>query len=520
MRFPKIFRQGSFWASFFICVAGLFLAFPNPVLQIPFFIFLFFLGLNYIAFNTHSKGEAFRWGLLVSGPAYAATLYWIVVPVYVYGHFPLALAVFVPLLLGFVLGLFSTLYVFVVHIMQRRFSWLVLGVFGGAVWASLEFAREYVLTGFPWLIAAQAFSVWPESIQAVSVVGSYGLAMLLACAGLWLYQGRKFSVLAALALLVPVLGYGFFLQDEDYDAPSRDILIVQGNLDQDIKWEEEIQMKTVEKYKELTLQALREEKADLVLWPETAMPFYLQEQSSMSFMVMNFAQKQDIELVTGAPAYEMLDDGINYQLHNRAFWVSGRGLVKDHYDKERLVPFGEYIPWSDHLFFLDRLVAGSMDFSPGKSNAPMENEDLALGMLICYEIIFPGLVRERVQKGANILINISNDAWFGRTSAPKQHLHLSVLRAVEQGRFVVRSTNTGISAFINPFGRVYKSTSLFQDATLQGRVMLLDEKTFYHVWHWPINWTLAGISLAGVLLCLFLPPKKLPPGKFYIAADN
>ncbi len=508
MIFPRIFRQGFFWACLFICVAGLFLAFPNPVLQIPFFIFLFFLGLNYIALNTRSRGEAFRLGLLVSGPAYAASLYWIVVPVYVYGHFPLVLAVFVPLLLGFVLGLFSSLYVILVHIMSRRFSWFALGIFGGAVWASLEFAREYVLTGFPWLVAAQAFSVWPESIQAVSIVGSYGLAMLLACAGLWIHQGRKLPVLAALALLVPVLGHGYFLKHEDHDAPSKDILIVQGNLDQDIKWEEEIQMKTVEKYKELTQQALREEKADLVIWPETAMPFYLQEQSRMSFIVMNFAQKQDVNLITGAPAYEMLDDGINYQLHNRAFWVSERGLIKSFYDKERLVPFGEYIPWSEHLFFLDRLVAGPMDFSPGKSTAPLKNEELALGMLICYEIIFPGLVRDRVQRSANVLINISNDAWFGPTSAPKQHLHLSVLRAVEQGRYVVRSTNTGISAFIDPSGRVYKSTSLFQEATLSGRVRLLDEKTFYHVWHWPINWTLAGISFAGLALCLVLPAKK------------
>ncbi|EFI35705.1 apolipoprotein N-acyltransferase [Desulfonatronospira thiodismutans ASO3-1] len=516
MRLPEIFRQGSFWAQFFMCLAGLFLAFPNPLLQVPFLIFLFFLGLNYIAFNTRSKGEAFRRGLLVSGPAYAVTLYWIVVPVHVYGHFPLVLALFFPLLLGFVLGLFSSLYVFVVHIMSRRFSWIALGVFGGAVWAFLEFAREYVFTGFPWLIAAQAFSIWPESIQAVSIVGSYGLAMLLACAGIWIYQGRTIPVLAALALLFPVLGYGFFLQQKEYDGPAKDILIVQGNLDQDIKWEEEIQMKTVEKYKDLTIQSLDEINADLVVWPETAMPFYLQEQSRMSFMVMNLAQEKGIDLITGAPAYEMQEDGINYKLHNRAFWISGRGLIQDHYDKERLVPFGEYIPWSSYLFFLDRLVAGPMDFSPGKATAPMENEELALGMLICYEIIFPGLVRDRVQQGANVLINISNDAWFGDTSAPRQHLHLSVLRAVEQGRYVVRSTNTGISAFIDPSGRVYESTPLFQEATLSGQVKLLDDKTFYHVWHWHINWILAGISLAGLALCLVVPAKRTFSEKSYI----
>lgn len=501
----SIFSRSIFWVSFLLCLPGLFLAFANPLIQIPFFIFLYFLGLNVIAFHAAGKIEAFRWALLVSGTAYAATLYWIVVPVYYYGHFPLILAVFCPLLLGFVLGVFSSIYVVMVFMLQRRFSWFAMGLFGGAVWGFLEYTREYVLTGFPWLITAQAFSIWPGTIQAVSIVGSYGLAMVLACAGIWLYQRNRYSVIAALVMIALFLGYGFFLPEDNFDGPSIDILIIQGNVDQEMKWEEDSQVKTVEKYKSLTLQGLRRHDPDLVVWPETAMPFYLQEQSRLSFMVLDFAQHQGIDLITGAPAYEMLDDGKNFKLYNRAFWISRQGYIQDHYDKERLVPFGEYTPWPDQLFFLNRLVAGPMDFSPGRATAPMEHENLALGMLICYEIIFSGLVRDRVQQGGNVLLNISNDAWFGRTSAPEQHLHLSVLRAVEHGRFVVRATNTGISAFINPAGNVYRKTPLFQEAILKDSVTLLDRKTIYNVWYWHINWSIVAISLSGLVLCLIRP---------------
>lgn len=504
MNFWGRFFGNYFWASFVFGVLGIFLAFPNPVLQIPFLIFLFFLGINLIAFRARSKKEAFRQALLVSGPAYALALYWIVVPVHVYGHFPFLLALFCPVLLGFIIGAFSSAYVVLVYSVRESFSWLPLGLIGGAFWAALEFLREYAFSGFPWLVSAQAFSLWPESIQAVSVIGSFGLGMFMACAGLWLSFGKKYSVAAALVVLFLLLGHGFFLdQEKEYPGPSKDILVVQGNIEQDIKWEEEIQLKTVRKYKDLTVEGMGEHSPDLVIWPETALPFYFQESSRMSDLVRDFVQKQGIHLITGSPAYEMAEDGREYQLYNRAFWISPQGKILDYYDKEHLVPFGEYIPWSEYFPFLDRLVAGPIDFTSGYVTEPMVQEDLASGMLICYEIIFPGLVRDRVAQGANLLVNISNDAWFGETSAPEQHLHLSVLRAVEQNRFVVRSTNTGISAFIDPQGRVYKSSSLFQDATVREDIHLLDETTFYHNWHWPIHWSFVGISLLGLALHFF-----------------
>ncbi len=498
----QMFFFNPFRVSLLLCLSGIFLAFPNPVLHIPFFIFLFFLGLNLIAFNARSLSAAFRWTLFSSGFAYALGLYWVVVPVHVYGNFPFVLAVFCPLLLGFVLGLFSCAYVIYLYLLRNRFSWFWLGIFGGAAWGSLEFAREYLFTGFPWLIAAQAFSVWPETIQAVGLVGSYGLGMFLACAGLWMSCGQRISLVAGLLLLAMFLVPGFWLGKQEYHGPVKDILVVQGNIEQDIKWEEEIQVQTVKKYQKLTLEGLGDRGPDLVIWPETAMPFYFQEKTRLSLMVRDFVQEQNINLITGSPAYEMLQDDSGVRLYNRAFWAAPSGRIIDYYDKERLGPFGEYIPWSDYLFFLNRLVSGPLDFSPGYATGPLIQEDLAIGMLICYEIIFPGLVRERVASGANLLVNISNDAWFGKTSAPEQHLHLSVLRAVEQGRFIVRSTNTGISAFIDPQGRVYQHTNLFQDAFLRGEVNLLEQTTFYHRWHWPIHWALVIISLSGLGLSL------------------
>jgi apolipoprotein N-acyltransferase len=489
----------------FLCVAGLFFGFANPFFHFPPMFFLFLLGLNLISLNADSGRQVFTRSFLASGLAYSACLYWVVVPVNHYGGFPMALAVFCPLLLGFYVGLFASLYCLFVFYIKKSFAWFWLGIFGGCAWAGLELVREYALTGFPWFVSAQSFAVWPRTIQAVSVVGSFGLAMIMAAGLLWLSLGRARPAFLGASILSIVFGYGFFFQGQDYDFEDITVLTVQGNIDQTLKWEREIQLFTVRKYMDLTDEGIALQKPDLVIWPETALPFYFQEPTELADMVRQFARERSLNIITGSPAYRFEDDSHGYTLYNRAYWISSDGFIHDYYDKERLVPFGEYVPLSRYIPLLEKLVEGDLDFSPGTAISPLSKGDLALGVLICYEIIFPGLARKRVNQGADIIINLSNDAWFGNTSAPAQHLHLSVLRAVEQGRYVIRATNTGISAFIGPRGNVYNSSALFEDAAVLDRAGLITADSIYHHLHPVINFLL----LAGVVSALFLHTFKM-----------
>ncbi len=502
----NIQRQYFFPLAVFYCVGGLFFGFANPFFHFPPLIFVFFLGLNLISLNSDSAGHAFGRAWLASGLAFSACFYWVIIPVNVYGGFPLFLALFCPLLLGFYIGIYSALYAVFVYTVRSSFSWIWLGVCGGCVWAGLEFAREYILTGIPWFVAAQSFAVWPESIQSVSIVGSYGLAMLMATCGIWLSLKSVRSILCAAVVLLLVLGYGFVLPEQKQDLTGVDILAVQGNIDQDLKWEQPVQLLTVQKYMDLTMDGMAGSKPDLVVWPETALPFYLQEPTELAGKVRDFVREHSLNLITGSPAYRLDEDGVDYTLYNRAYWISESGFIHDYYDKERLVPFGEYVPLSRYIPFVDKLVQGELDFSSGTAKSSLRKGDLALGVLICYEIIFPGLVLNRVEQGANIILNISNDAWFGSTSAPVQHLHLSVLRAVEQNRYIVRATNTGISAFIDPEGKVYRQSSLFEDTSVRGTAGLVEANSiYYHVHQAVIYLLLAGAIIA---LCLHTYKKR------------
>ena len=187
--------------------------------------------------------------------------------------------------------------------------------------------------------------------------------------------------------------------------------------------------------------------------------------------------------------------------YNRAYLLTPDGSPPKQYDKAHLVPFGEYVPLKKLLFFISRLVPAAGNFEAGKMIFPLEYGDLSLGILICFEAIFPELARAQTSKGANILINITNDAWFGRTSAPYQHLSMAAFRAVENRKFLIRSANTGFSAFIDPYGHIVSRGSLFREEVLKGTIRISKSKmTFYTRFGELFAFTLLAISLIRILL--------------------
>jgi apolipoprotein N-acyltransferase len=321
-----------------------------------------------------------------------------------------------------------------------------------------------------------------QSAAWVGSVGLSGLFVIIATAPLFWRQSKACALVSPLlALALFALGTLRLNHFQDTGAPHT-VAIVQGNIDQSIKWDPTFQQETIARYISLSREAIRTKKADLLVWPETAMPFYLQDENTLRPPVLALVRETQVPLIVGAPAYKMLP-GLNaFTLYNRAFLVDAASGLSNWYDKEHLVPFGEYMPLAS-ILPLQKLVEGVGDFEPGVDQKPLVSGDLALGVLICYEAIFEQLAQDRVSQGASVLVNISNDAWFGATSAPLQHLQLAALRAVEQGRWLVRCTNTGISAGIDPLGRIQLLGEQFKPLFGLVDVRPRTEVTLYHRLH-------------------------------------
>jgi len=496
--------------SFLFCAipgaaVGVFFGFANPIFYFPPFVFLFLLLLNRISFQSASPGAAFRNGLLLAGAGYLAGLYWVVVPVRYYGHLPWALAVPAAVLLAFYVALYAAVYVLLLHYLHRRLSGLLSGVFAGCLWACLECARQWLFGGFPWLSLGSAFAGWPLCIQAAAWIGEIGLSASIVCMAVWLNLFSRRTAAAAIVLGLVLLLPGIFPHSPQ-PGQKASLLLVQGNIDQGKKWTKEYKKFTLKKYEKLTRKGLEygRPQPDAVIWPETAMPFYVQETNEHSRDLRAFVRAENLSLVLGAPGYEMLGSEGDYRLFNRAFFLNEKGKIQAVYDKMHLVPFGEYVPLKSVFPFLNKLTHGVKDFSPGKRARVLQIDSLALGVLICYEVTYPGQVQSEVQAGANLLVNMSNDAWFGRTSAPLQHLYMAVMRAVEQNRFMARATNTGISAFISPSGRILEKSVLYRSDLLYRTVSVFHSRTFFSR-HYPavhaFFFVLAGFLLLYAVFC-------------------
>lgn len=481
--------------------AGAFFAFANPVARFPLLILLFPWCLARLAQTAESPKRAFRLGWLCGTLAASAGLYWIALPVHDFGFLPWILAVPCPVAMGCVLGLYTGLFCWALAKTRQAFGPVLWGIFAGLFWWGQEVAKGWLFTGFPWFPLAEALVPWPWAIQSVNVIGAYGLSAMLAMCAVWLASmgpgSKSRPASAACVLIVLLTGYGWWSINRPH-APTGTFsaALIQGNVDQSVKWSPDIQEETIRKYAALSRSTFSD-KPDILLWPETAMPFFLQEPTPLSAMVRDFARQAGIPLVTGSPGFERVK-GRDVLVYNSAFLVTPDGSISQ-YDKQHLVPFGEYAPFGSDIPILESLLQGVGAFTPGTRTAPLKLGRVAMGMLICYESIFPELAQKRVNDGANVLVNLSNDAWFGRSAAPVQQLELAALRAVEQGRSLVRATNTGISAVVDSKGRIHNPTGLFVDAApVADNISLYSDTTLFHKAH---GWLegLAGLAAIGLL---------------------
>jgi apolipoprotein N-acyltransferase len=329
-----------------------------------------------------------------------------------------------------------------------------------SIWILLELARSWYPAPFPWLLLGNSFWRTPLLSPLYSLMGVYGASFYIVLFNVYAWktatrgkmEKRLSFAIPVMLILLPVLGA---LALGPGNVGSLTVGIVQGNFDQDLKWEEELKDETIRTYLELTDKAVKR-GARLVVWPESAVPVFYQAEPELAQRLREYAHESDIHLVFGSPGYEILDGQI--LLYNRAYHL-GPDSSEEYYDKVQLVPFGEYVPLNNLIPFVDRMVPGEGEFARGSWSGPF-NTPIPSGLLICYEITFPSLGRREVQDGSRILINITNDAWFGRSWGPYQHLAVASVRAVENGVPVIRAANTGISAVIDHRGRIKKALPL------------------------------------------------------------
>lgn len=465
-------------------------------------------------------GVAARLGLAAGMVYYPSLLYWIVFVLGKYGNLPLWAAV--PLLI--LLALYMSLYLAAFAVLVGRLRGKACLVwFAPVVWVGLDWLRGWFLTGFPWQDLGYSQYQSPLLIQVADLFGHHGVTFLVVMTNILLFlvihnfPEKLFrpsrpgaAVISALLLLGLAGGYSLLryrqVERELTRVDRFKVAVVQGNIDQGDKWVPHLQETTLEKYLVLTNRELADQAPALLVWPETAMPFYLHGSTEL-IGLETLTARAKTNILTGAPHRESGPGNVT-RYFNSAFLIDSHGRVAGRYDKEHLVPFGEYVPLKKILFFLGPLVQAVADFTPGTNLRPIPCQNTSLGVLICFESIFPDLARKQTEAGAGILAVLTNDAWYGRTSAPWQHMAMAVFRAVENRRSLARSANTGVSGFVDPLGRMLQLSPLFEEYSSSQDLPILQRTTFFTTMGG--HWGGAVCLILTVLLALVLKFRKSP----------
>lgn len=394
----------------------------------------------------------------------------------------------VALLLMLLLALYLALYPALMAVLTAEFvarAGLVGLWLAPAVWVGTEFARSYLFGGFPWVPLGNSQVELLPVAQLASVVGVYGLSGLVVLintgiAVAFLASGRVRLTAGGLVVgvLVLTVTWGTWRIAEgtltSEGMPLR-VGLIQGNIAQEDKWQPSEARRIFTTYVAMTREAVRN-GAEYVLWPESATPFMFEEDPIGEAAVRTLVRELGVPMLIGSEEFESEPTP---RLYNAAFQLSPDGTTTAVYRKNHLVPFGEYVPFRRWLFFVSPLVDGRSEFASGQSVELLPVRDSLVSTAICYEVVYPSLIRQAVRNGSELLTTITNDGWYGDSSAPYQHFAMASMRAIEQGRYLVRAANTGISGIVDPYGRVVQASSTFEEATLVGEVRLLKERTLY-----------------------------------------
>lgn len=435
---------------------------------------------------------------------YLGTCYWIYPVMNGYGGLNVFAASLITLGFALIMGLHHGAFGGLVVLMSRRSSLgnrrpLLLAPF---FWVAIEYFRDRV-TGVPWLPLGSAQVNNIPFARIAEVTGVYGLSfavMLVNCAfaaGLLLYGRRRLNLLISAAAAAVALQMGVFAKAEPFPA-TKEALLVQENvpvLDPD-QWTPQLYDQTIGSLAQLSVPPNRSAADDLglIVWPESPAPFFIDDPRLRPWLA-TIARDTNSYLVIGSIGTAESKVPGSQQLLNSALIVGPHGRFLGHYDKIHLVPFGEYVPMQDYLFFAKKLTREVGDFARGTDRKVFDIDGTRVGVFICYESIFPDEVRQFTANGAHVLVNISNDGWYGETGAPFQHLEMARMRAIENHRWVLIATNNGVTASIDPYGRIVKRLPRNVRAAMLAPFSPEIETTFYVRYGDLFAWTCVVISI-------------------------
>jgi apolipoprotein N-acyltransferase len=424
--------------------------------------------------STESKLEAFFLGWLGYAISWLITVPWVIKVMSQYGGLPYATGVSLFIAMSVYLGLYGGLFSFLVSLLHlgagfRR--WLLVPL----AWAATEYARTWLFSGFPWDLIAAAIVDYTALIRVDRWVGPYAtgaLVVLPSVLGAWLLvtmpsRRHALSVTGAVAVALAVWSAaGGLAVAADGREAKRDgshlyrAALIQPNISQQMRWSDTSTVDIFQRMVRLS-EAASAVHPDVIIWPESTVPLTYATTDFFRRFIETLSRKEHADIILGSVAEDANDPT---KLWNAAYLVTG-GVTVGHYDKIKLVPFGEYVPLRRMLFFAKKLVHAVGEFQFGTRETPLVGK-LHYGMAICYEIVFPRVVAQQVRSGGDVLVTITNDAWYDGTSAPLQHLNMARMRAVETDRYLLRAGTTGISAFVDPDGRLLESLAMNRQGIL------------------------------------------------------
>jgi apolipoprotein N-acyltransferase len=441
--------------------------------------------------------RAFALGVTSGLVYFAGTVYWTSTVVATYGELATPVALFAMLLLALYLAIFPGLAALITSRLINRAGAAAL-FFAPAAWVATEFFRGYLFGGFPWVpLGNSQVTVLPVA-QLASVLGVYGLSALVAfinasVAFALLARGRArvVTIGVAAALLVGIASWGTFrIADGSLTRQGTPLRVglVQPDIEQSAKWDPQQARRIFTTHIAMSRDLVRR-GAEYVLWPESSTPFMFEEDAQGEAAMRALARELHVPILFGS---DQLVRGTNPRMFNAAFLLGPNGATTAVYRKIHLVPFGEFIPFKRWLYFVSPLVDSLAEFAPGTQMVMLPIGSHLTSTAICYEVVYPGLIREAVNNGSELLTTITNDGWYGHSSAPYQHFAMASMRAIEQGRYLARAANTGISGVVDPYGRVVQQSAIFEQVGIVQQVRLLKSRTLYSV----LGDAIAYISIA------------------------
>lgn len=489
--------------------SGAFLALSFPPFPLGFLSFVALVPL-FFSLREATPKNSFLLGLS-SGVLFSCGLLYWVAWVEVEGVVRLFLTLGV-ILLWFYLGLYVALFSLFTTLTRRRLGWFGLCAIP-FYWTILEFIRSLSpQVGFPWGSLGYTLSHYPRLIQFASITGLPGLTFLVVTVNLLIYllirslKKPKRSIwlgtATGLLLFLPYLHGSQSMKRQDVSQDNMKVGLLQINIEPQIKR----QSRLYREYRISLLKSMTEEVAargvDLIVWPETAIPGILNTGSRV--MMQELSRDIGVPILSGTSRVEWKGRQ-RYRCHNSAIFATPESGIVQNYDKIYLVPFSERLPFDDVFPFLKSIHFGQGDFSPGNNYTVFSHPNGEFSTLICFESIFPRLVRQFVRRGARLLVNITEDSWFGRSPGPYQHAQMAILRAVEYRIGIARCANSGVSETIDPYGRVRKLTGIFSREIVVDSLPLRGGQTFYAKYGDLFAWICTGLAVVFLVMVKWRP---------------